>query len=156
MCRGDISEAVGFYDKGMEMSDPGSAFHRYLLVLKCTASLAANRRAALDLACAELYAVKPVTRQELGLLMADPKADKLPPDIEAVLLTLTPERARKFVTYYYNVFARRFHSREHRRNVMLGLSTHTQRHFGPDVVSETVARGLGWRAGRPLKTGTAR
>jgi len=143
MCRGDIADAVGFYDKGIEMSEPGSAFHRYLLVLKCTALLAANQRPALDRVCAELYAIKPVTRQELGILMADPKARKLPPDIEAVLLMLTEERASKLVAYFYNVFARRFHSREHRRNVMRGLVTHTVRHFGRDTVPEFVSRIFG-------------
>jgi DNA-binding winged helix-turn-helix (wHTH) protein len=148
MCRGDIADAVGFYDKGIEMSEPGSAFHRYLLVLKCTALLAANQRPALDRVCAELYAVKPVTRQELGLLVADPKAHKLPPDIEAVLLMLTGERARKLMAYFYNVFARRFHSRDHRRNVMRGLVTHTVRHFGRGVVPEPVSRTFGWREGR--------
>lgn len=147
MCRGDIAEAVAFYDEGMEMSEPGSAFHRYLLVLKCTALLAANRRSALDRACAELYAVKPATRQELGILMADPKARELPPDIEAVLLMLSEERARKLLAYFHNVFARRFHSREHRRNVMRALVTHSVRRFGRGVVPEPVARTFGWSGG---------
>jgi hypothetical protein len=152
MCRGDIADAVGFYDKGIEMSEQGSAFHRYLLVLKCTALLAANQRPALDRVCAELYAIKPVTRQELGILMADPKARKLPPDIEEVLSMLAEERARKFVAYFYNVFARRFHSREHRRNVMRGLVTHMVRHFGRGIVPEAVSRGagLGGRARQSL------
>ncbi len=151
MCRGDIAAAVAFYDKGIEMSEPGSAFHRYLLVLKCTALLAANRRPALDRVCAELYAIKPVTRQELGILMADPKARKLPPDIEAVLLMLTEERARKLVAYFYNVFARRFHSRDHRRNVMRGLVVHTVRHFGRGIVPDPVSRSFGWSLSRPVK-----
>lgn len=34
MCRGDIADAVGFYDKAIEMSEPGSAFHRYLLLMR--------------------------------------------------------------------------------------------------------------------------
>ncbi len=148
MCRGDIAEAIAFYDDGMEMSEPGSAFYRYLLVLKCTALLAANQRPALERACAELYAIKPATRQELGVLMADPKARKLPPDIEAVLPMLTEVRARKLVAYFYNVFARRFHSRDHRRNVMHGLVSHMVRHFGRGVVPEPVSRTFGWRGGR--------
>lgn len=148
MCRGDIAEAIAFYDDGMEMSEPGSAFHRYLLVLKCTALLAANERQALDRACAELYAIKPVTRQELGILMADPKARNLPPDIDAVLLMLSEERARKLVAYFYNVFARRFDSRAHRCNVMRGLVTHTVRHFGRGIVPEPVSETFGWRVNR--------
>lgn len=151
MCRGDISGAIAFYDDGMEMSEPGSAFHRYLLVLKCTALLAANQRPALERTCAELYAVKPVTRQELGILMADPKARKLPPDIEAVLLMLTENRAQKLVAYFYNIFARRFDSREHRCNVMRGLVTHAARHFGRGIVPEPVARTFGWRTGRNVE-----
>ncbi len=150
MCCGNIADAVVFYDKGIEMSEPGSAFHRYLLVLKCTALLAANQRSALDRVCAELYAIKPVTRQELGILMADPKARKLPPDIEVVLSMLAEERARKFVAYFYNVFARRFQSHEHRRNVMRGMVTHMVRHFGRDIVPERVSDIFGWRVGRPI------
>jgi hypothetical protein len=140
----------------MEMSEPGSAFHRYLLVLKCTALLAANQRPALERACAELYAIKPATRQEIGVLMADPKARKLPPDIEAVLPLLTEARARKLVAYFYNVFARRFDSREHRRNVMHGLVSHMVRHFGRGVVPEPVSRTLGWRVSRPSKADDGR
>lgn len=151
MCRGDIADAVGFYDKGIEMSEPGAAFHRYLLVLKCTALLAADQRPALDRVCAELYAIKPATRQELGLLMADPKARKLPPDIEAVLSVLTKQRARKFVAYFYHVFARRFYSREHRRNVMRGLVTQMVRHFGRDIVPEPVFQAVGRRVDRQIE-----
>lgn len=146
MCRGDIAEAIAYYDKGIEMSEPGSAFHRYLLLLKCTALLAAGERPALERACAELYAIKPLTRQEVGILMADPVARKLPPDIEAVLVMLSEERARKLVAYFYNIFARRFDSRAHRCNVMRGLVTHAVRHFGRGIVPERVADTFGWQS----------
>lgn len=143
MCRGDISEALAFYDKGIEMSEHGSAFHLYLLVLKCTALLAANQRAALDRLCAELHAIKPVTRLELGLLMADPKAPELASDIEAMLANLKEDRARKLMSYYYNIFARRFLSHKHRRNVIRGVATHMRRRFGNAIVPDTIARTLG-------------
>jgi DNA-binding winged helix-turn-helix (wHTH) protein len=142
MCQGEIPEALAFYDKGIEMSEHGSAFHLYLIVLKCTALLAANQRAALDQLCAELYAIKPITRLELGLLMADPKASKLAPDVEAMLVALDEDRARKLMSYFYNIFARRFLSKKHRRNVVRGLTTHMVRRFGNQIVPEVVARTL--------------
>lgn len=143
MCQGEIPEALAFYDKGIEMSEHGSAFHLYLIVLKCTALLAANERAALDRLCAELYAIKPITRLELGFLMANPKASKLPPDVEAMLIALDEDRARKLMIYFYNIFARRFLNKKHQRNVLRGLTTHMVRRFGNQIVPEVVARTFG-------------
>ena len=78
--------------------------------------------------------------------MADPVARKLPPDIEAVLVMLSEERARKLVAYFYNVFARRFDNRAHRCNVMRGLVTHAVRHFGRGIVPKRVADTFGWQS----------
>jgi DNA-binding winged helix-turn-helix (wHTH) protein len=146
MCRGDIADALAFYDKGIEMSEHGSAFHLYLLVLKSTALLAANKRSALDRVCAELYAIKPITRLELGFLMADPKVPELAQDIEAMLASVEEDRARKLMNYHYNIFARRFLSLKHRRNVIRGVTTHMRRRFGAGIVPDTLARTLGWRS----------
>jgi RimJ/RimL family protein N-acetyltransferase len=120
----------------------GSLFKAiYLLVLKCTALLAANKRAALDYVCAELHAIKPITRLELGFLMADPRAPELAQDIEAMLVNLKEDRARKLMNRHYNIFARRFLSLKHRRNVIRGVTTHMRRRFGEPTAPETLIGG---------------
>lgn len=141
MYKGDFAEALALYDKAIELSEPASEFRIYLMVLKCSLHLAANDRAGVDAVCAELYAIKPIVRMNIGLFVASPD-DPLAPDLEAVLGTTTKERARALIAYLYNVIARHFHAREHRNNVMRGLLAHLQPRFGADLVSEEIARGL--------------
>ncbi len=144
MCRGDIAAALILYDKGIELSEAGSEFHIYLMVLKCTALLAANDRAALDRLCAELYAIKPITRMQFGLLLASPS--QLPADLEAILGMIDETRARQMLHFLYNASARHFQAPKHRRNIMAGPSAHLIRRFGQTIVPEEIARSLGRRS----------
>lgn len=143
MARGNIDEAIAYLDEAIEMSEIGSAFHRYLLVLKITALLAEDRRAAMEEVCAALFAVKPQARLELAFLLARADTPRLPDDIEAMFAHLEEDRARKLLAYIYNIFARRFQRRRHRRNVMRGLITHMKRHFGDAIVPDAIAQAVG-------------
>lgn len=142
MYRGRIDEAVALYDKAIEMSEKGSEFHLYLLVLKCGALLAANNREALAAASAALYAANPLTRVHIGpfLVSAD---EELPPDLASLAAALDETHARRLIAHLYYVSARRFLTPEHRGNVMRGLTTHLVRRFGEDVVPPKVAEALG-------------
>jgi len=93
--------------------------------------------------CAELFAVKPQARLDLAFLLAPADAPRLPDDIEAMFAHLEEDRARKLLAYIYNIFARRFQRRKHRRNVMRGLVTHMRRRFGDAIVPEAIAHALG-------------
>jgi tetratricopeptide (TPR) repeat protein len=141
MWKGEFAEALSLYDKAIELSEPSSEFHVYLMVLKCSTLLAANDRAGLDAVCAELYAIKPITRMQIGPFVASADAP-LPPDLEAALGVITEERALALINYLYNVTARHFHAREHRNNVMRGLLTHLRQRLGESIVPEEFAQGL--------------
>ncbi len=141
MWKGEFAEALSLYDKAIELSEPSSEFHVYLMVLKCSTLLAANDRAALDAVCAELYAIKPITRMQIGPFVASADAP-LPPDLEAALGVITEDRAVALINYLYNVTARHFHAREHRDNVMRGLLTHLRQRLGDSIVPEEFASAL--------------
>jgi DNA-binding winged helix-turn-helix (wHTH) protein len=143
-CQGHLDEALGFYDKAIAMSEPGSEFHIYLLTLKLVALLAANKRAAQDQLTAELYAMQPALRVRYGLMLASPKLPELAPDLEAMLAMLDEARARKLIHYFFNICARRFCDQSHRRNVMQGLLTHMVRRFGPTIVPAPIEKALGY------------
>ncbi|HEX2843471.1 helix-turn-helix domain-containing protein [Hyphomicrobium sp.] len=149
MWKGEFTEALSLYDKAIELSEPASEFHVYLMVLKCSTLLAANDRASLDAVCTELYAIKPITREQIGPFVVSAEAP-LPPDLEAALGVITEERALALIYYLYNVTARHFHAPEHRNNVMRGLVTHLRRRFGESIVPKEVRLGLSEPDVRPL------
>lgn len=149
MFRGKLTEAVTLYDKAIEMSEAGSEFQIYLLILKCTALMAANDRKALDKVTTLLYALKPITRVKIGLMVADPKQKRLPPDLEIMLTHLDGTLARVTLDYLFNVSARQFEARKHRRNIMAGLTAHLVRRFGKQIVPDRITRSLGLPIRRP-------
>lgn len=140
-CQGRIGEALSLYDQGIEMSEPGSEFHVYLIVLKVIALLALGDRAPLDRVVAELYTLRPLTRMQFGLMLSPPSPE-LPADLAPALAALDEARARNLIHYFFNVCARRFTDPQHRRNVMLGLLTHMVRRFGPGIVPASVGEAL--------------
>ncbi|WP_072392502.1 helix-turn-helix domain-containing protein [Hyphomicrobium sp. CS1GBMeth3] len=142
MAEGEFAKAHLLYDKAIELSEPGSEFFIYLKILKSTAALADNDRAAVDAIASELYALNPHIRIKVGIFLASPDVD-LPPDIAAVFSSYDAERASWIIMYLYNVSARHFHVPEHRRNIMRGLITHLSRHFGENIVPAEVRNGIG-------------
>ncbi len=142
MSEGAFEEAHRLYDKAIELSEPGSEFHVYLLVLKATALLAAGDRAAVDALCAEIFTLKPMARMQIGLFVVSPDTPDLPPDLEGALASLGKERAAMLLLSFYNGTARQFHSPRHRQNVMKGLLTHATRLFGSEVVPAEIRASL--------------
>jgi len=136
MCRGDLDEAIGLYDSGIELAEPASEFHVFLLVQKCLALSAAGDREALDACCAALYAARPAVRPKFGYFFA--AEDALPPDLELALGYLTAEQCRYAVGFLHYFSARSFHVKRHRENVMRGMIAHAVRKFGPAVVPDEV------------------
>lgn len=134
MSEGAFEEALGLYDKAIELSEHGSEFHIYLLVLKATTLLAAGERAALDALCADIFTIKPIARMHIGLFVACPDAPELPPDLEGLLASLGKQGAALMLLSFYNGSARQFRSPLHRNNVMRGFMTHATRRFGSDIV----------------------
>lgn len=141
MCLGEFGEALALYDRGIELSEHGSEFHLYLLVLKCTALAAANDRALLEKTSGQLFALNAPLRLKIGLYFCDPVA-ALPPDQEAVLASIAAAQAQAMLDFLFKVGARHFQAREHRRNVMAGLTSHLVRRFGREIMPEHIARAI--------------
>jgi hypothetical protein len=141
--QGRLEEAFDFYNKSQEMCEPGSEFHLYIMVLKIVALLAADDRAALDRLTADLYAMQPALRMHFGLMLASPNLSTLAPELEGMLTMLDETRAQRLIHYFFNISARRFYAREHRRNVMQGLLTHMVRRFGPAIIPASIRKSLG-------------
>lgn len=132
--QGDIERAIGLYDGAIELSEIGSQFHIYLLVLKGSALLAADRRADIAQLTAELYALDPVSRLKLGPFFLSPRAREVPPALKPVLAALSPEAGRRLLTHLHRTTARQFARRQHQKNVLAGLATHLVGLHGPGVI----------------------
>lgn len=98
-------------------------------------------RALVNRLSAELYALKPLTRMQLVIFVAEP--GDLPPDLAALFAACDAERAQTLLSYLYNVSARQFHDPAHRMNVMRGFLERTTRRFGAGVVPRSLAERLG-------------
>ncbi len=134
--QGNIDQAIDLYDRAIELAEAGSQFHIYLLVLKGSALLAADRRADVAQLTAELYAVDPVSRMKLGLFFLSPKARQVPPALKPLLAGIPPEVGRRLLTHLDRTTARQFERQHHRKNVLNGLATHLVALHGPDVIPE--------------------
>lgn len=140
MCKGDIRSAVELYDRGIELSEPDSEFRIFLMVLKCAALMADGDRLQLDQTAAALYALKPVTRLQIGLFVAPP--GPLAPDLTLILSQFDASRAQRAILYLHYVFARLFAREHHRENIMRGVIGHLTERFGSDVVPHEVRRSV--------------
>jgi DNA-binding winged helix-turn-helix (wHTH) protein len=141
MCQGHFVECHQLFDKAVELSEKGSEFHIYLLCLKLTAALAADDRLIVNALSAELYALKPITRMQFGIFVAEP--GELPPDLAALFASFDAQGVQTLLCYLYNVSARQFHDHAHRMNVMRGFLTRATNRFGADIVPRSVAERLG-------------
>lgn len=144
--KGDIDEALGLYERGIELCERGSEFHIFLVFLKCVALVAAARRKVLGETLAGLYAIDPTRRMEAGLLLAPALPEQLEPDLAARLDGLGAEMAGAMLTRIYYVSARHFRQEEHRANVLRGPTSQVADRFGFDVVPPEV-----WEAAPSLR-----
>ena len=131
---GDFTTALSHYDQGLELCQDGTEFQIYLLVLKCQALLAANRRKALGDTLEVLYAKKAGTRGALSIFFVAPDANEVTPEVQAALDQLDPARARAMLVYTNYLYARLFRAAEHRENILRGLLTLLVDRFGPAVI----------------------
>lgn len=132
---GDFSTAHALYERSLELAEPGSQFHIYLLTLRCLACLGSDDREALARCRADLFAAHPPARQDMGFLLHSPDPE-LPPDVAAVLPML-PEAVLRPMVYLVQRRARGlFASPEHQANLLRGFATHLVRHAGPSVLDD--------------------
>jgi DNA-binding winged helix-turn-helix (wHTH) protein/tetratricopeptide (TPR) repeat protein len=145
MCKGEFEEACRLYDKGIALSEFGTDFHIYQLVLKCTALMAADDRSGVARTADEMYLARPATRW-MGLFFLSPYEETVPDAVAAMLAGFTPARGRETLTHLYHTSARQFRRRSHAANVMRGPAHHFRRLLGPEAIPADIAGLLG----RPL------
>lgn len=145
---GDIDQAIRLYDKAIELAEPDSEFHIYLLIMKIAALMAEQRRSAIDLLTTELYALAPRMRILVSLFFLSPKARQLPPALRPLLDAMSIDDGRRLLMYLYRVSARQFGQKRHQKNILRGAAVHLGDRFGPQVVPEALARKYPGLAGR--------
>ncbi|MEH2513656.1 DNA-binding winged helix-turn-helix (wHTH) protein/tetratricopeptide (TPR) repeat protein [Nitrobacteraceae bacterium AZCC 1564] len=143
--RGRFEEAVRFFDRGIEMAEPGPAFHLHMRVLKCIALLAAGDRAALDAAAADIADMGPRCPPQIALMIGWTIAaadQELPAAAAQALAAAGPAGARSAIEYLYFTSARHLISEHARANVMRGLITHVTRLHGESVIPTFILRNI--------------
>jgi DNA-binding winged helix-turn-helix (wHTH) protein len=142
VCAGDIEAGLDLYERGIELCTAGSEFHLYLLVLKCIACLASGNRQAVERSLGQLYAVKPQTQAELGILFAPPDEAQLPPLLKAILGKLDAGHAQFLIRHAHYISARLYQHEAHRENIMRGFLSLAVGRFGAAVVPDEVRRSV--------------
>ncbi len=143
--RGEFTAAVAFFDRGIEMADPDSAFELHMRVLKCIALLAAGDREALKVAAAFAYD-SPHSPPDLSVMVAalvTPASQHLPKAVTDVLIAAGRDGARNAIEYTYMTSVRHLTSRQARANIMRGLVGRVTGLHGADVVPPFVLMATG-------------
>lgn len=130
---GEFATAHALYDRAIELAEPRSEFHVYLLVLKCVACIGAGDLTSLAHCRATLFDAKPATRQEAGFVLYAPEPE-LPGDIAAVL-PLLGEALLGQLLYLLQRNARNvFRNPTHQANLLRGPVRHLARYIGPHII----------------------
>ncbi|PDS98861.1 winged helix family transcriptional regulator [Rhizobium sp. S9] len=144
--RGRFDEAVGIFDQGIRVAEPGSEFHRHMRVLKCIALLGAGHSAASAARATDMADLgsdcPPQIRLMIGWMVAAPD-QKLPEASEHALAALGPDHAAGAIEYLYFTSARHITLRQGRANVMRNMIAHVSRLYGKRVIPDFVLRSIG-------------
>ncbi|HWJ73297.1 MAG TPA: helix-turn-helix domain-containing protein [Kaistia sp.] len=144
--RGDFAAALAFFDRGIEMADPGSEFHLHMQVLKCIALLAADDRKMLKAEVAAIPFESPHSPPDLSRLigvLVTPPGEKLPQATTDVLLAAGSEGARNALAYTYMTSVRHLIQMQARGNIMRGMIAHFTGLYGEDVIPSFILMGTG-------------
>lgn len=143
--RGNFSEAVIMFERGIDMAEADSAFLLHFRVLKCIALLASGDRAALDAAAAFGYDAR-VGPSEIGVMIAAllTAPDRpLPAVVAEALVAAGSAGVHNALEYAYFTSARHFTAQAARANVMRGLIAHATRLHGPQAIPAVALAGTG-------------
>lgn len=136
MLEGDIEAALPLYDQGIELCQDRSEFHIYLLVLRCQALLASDRRRALIEALEVLYAKKQGAREGLSIFFASRHLSEITPEQQVLLDRLDQDGARAMLIFYDYLCARLFRLVDHRENILRGILMLFMHRFGQGVIPD--------------------
>jgi DNA-binding winged helix-turn-helix (wHTH) protein/tetratricopeptide (TPR) repeat protein len=134
---GDLERAIRFYDDAIAMSEFGSTFYVFLMVLKCLALLAGDDRKGLAETATEMALARPDTLW-VQLFHVAPEPGGIPEPVREHFSALGPQEMAMMMAYLYRAYARSFARPEHRINIMRGLVWHAKRMHGADVIPSDV------------------
>ena len=141
LCRGELAQSIVWLDRAIEMSQPGSEFQIYLLVLKLKALVAGGNRAALAPIERALYAIKPRAALEMALQVADPDVPLSEPARKTLEGWGLP-KVRQLLRHHYFIVVKPMQVRDQRANLMAGPLKQARRIFGDAVVAEEITADL--------------
>lgn len=138
---GRIAEACRLYDEAIDLSEAGSEFYVYLMLMKAAALRAGERHTDLTELAEGLRETVPLAHNRLALLLYP----DIPADPSRWTFTqseMTSSVAAHILQLLFNVFGRRFKNRAHRKNIMDGPIAAFTLAFGDGVVSREIRDGL--------------
>jgi DNA-binding winged helix-turn-helix (wHTH) protein len=144
-CLGDIDAGIEAYDIALGMTEPGSQYDLFLLVLKAQAQLAAGLRDELSVTLATLYSRRPDIAFFMEVFCSPPGQ---PSPTAQMALSGTPQpMATAMLRYVYHSCTNSFLQPDHRLNtIVAGLKLYAG-HFGPSVVPPELLPEFGHLAG---------
>jgi DNA-binding winged helix-turn-helix (wHTH) protein len=150
-CLGDIDAGIEAYDIALGMTEPGSQYDLYLLVLKAQAQLAANLREDLGQTLAVAYGRRPEMAGFMEVLCAAPNA---PSEMARMAVgAMPPAMGTAMLRFLYHSCTRSFIRPEHRLNTIEGTVRLCVGQFGAGVMPEELLPEFGHLAGRNADTG---
>lgn len=144
-CLGDIDAGIEAYDIALGMTEPGSQYDLFLLVLKAQAQLAADLRDDLALTLATMYARKPELQFFMEVFCSP--VGQPSPVAQMALANTSAEMATAMLRYVHHSCTKSFVDPDHRLNtIRAGLVLYVQR-FGSEVVPPELRAEFGHLAG---------
>ncbi|TCK30361.1 transcriptional regulator [Ancylobacter aquaticus] len=143
--RSEFAAAVAFFDRGIEMAEPGSEFDLHMRVLKCIALLAAGDGEALKGAASFAFD-SPHSPPDLSVMVAalvTPAGQPLPKAVSDVLIAAGRDGARNAIEYTYMTSVRHLTSPQARANILRELAGRLTGLHGTDVIPPFVVSATG-------------
>ncbi len=131
-CLGDIDSGVEAYDIALGMTEPGSQYDLFLLVLKAQAQLAAQNRNDLSQTLATLYSRRPDIAFFMEVFCSPPGQPSQ--TAQMALAGTPPEMATAMLRYVYHSCTNSFVQPDHRLNTIEAGARLYVNHFGPSVM----------------------
>jgi DNA-binding winged helix-turn-helix (wHTH) protein len=138
---GDFEAGTVMINRALELSEAGSQFQVYLLVVEACTLFAAGDMAGVERIYRLTRDLSPSAFATLQSFLCLEGYEEAP--VFCRVIAPGPERAREALRYIWNCTGRRFAYRTHRRAFMAPLANALIRRFGPQVVPPEVALGTG-------------
>jgi DNA-binding winged helix-turn-helix (wHTH) protein len=146
-CMGDIDAGIADYDVALGLTEPGSQYDLFLLVLKAQAQLAGDLRDGLEQTLQTAYARSP----EMQFFM-EPLCSPIgrPSPVALAALAATPApMATAMLRYLHHSCTSAFLQSEHRLNSFAPAAALFTGHFGPEVMPPELLDEFGHLVAQP-------